>query len=94
LSGSGNPDCCVNRLDVLRDGEESSRRPEQAEEHIVMVGSWPCKVSSEIHINGRRVIEPVRKDKGKMMNTKPEDEKDPKRARVVLFKGREVVGPG
>jgi hypothetical protein len=51
-SGSGNPDHCVNRLDVLRYGEESSRRPEQTKEHVLMVGSWPCKVSFEIHING------------------------------------------
>jgi hypothetical protein len=36
--GSGNPYHRVNRPDVLRDGEESSRRPEQTEEHIVMVG--------------------------------------------------------
>jgi hypothetical protein len=93
-SGSGNPDRRVNCPDVLRDGEESSRRPRQTEEHIVMVGSWPCKVSSEIHINGRCVSEPVREDKGKMTATKPEDEKDPKRARVVLSKGREVVRPG
>jgi hypothetical protein len=28
-----------------------------------MVGSWPCKVSSEIHINGQRVSEQVREDK-------------------------------
>jgi hypothetical protein len=51
-SGSGNPNRCVNRPDVLRDGEESSQRLEQTEEHILMVGSWPCKVSYEIHING------------------------------------------
>jgi hypothetical protein len=51
-SGSGNSDRRVNHPDVLCDGEESSRRPEQTEEHIVMVGSWPCEVSSEIHING------------------------------------------
>jgi hypothetical protein len=51
-SGSGNPDHRVNCPDVLRDGEESSRRMEQTEEHIVMVGSWPCKVSSKIHIIG------------------------------------------
>jgi hypothetical protein len=51
-SGSGNPDRRVNHPDVLRDEEESSRRPEQTEEHVVMVGSWPCKVSSEIHANG------------------------------------------
>jgi hypothetical protein len=60
----------------------------------MMVGSWPCKVSSKIHINGRRVGEPVCEDKGKTMAMEPEDEKDPKRARVVLSKGREVVGPG
>jgi hypothetical protein len=51
-SGSGNPDCRVNHPDVLRNGEESSRRSEQAEEHIMMVGSCPCKVSSKIHVNG------------------------------------------
>jgi hypothetical protein len=61
---------------VLRNGEESSRRPEQTEEHIMMVGLWPCKVSSEIHINGRRVSESVREDKGKTMATELEDEKD------------------
>jgi hypothetical protein len=38
-SGSGNPNHLVNRLDVLCDGEVLSRRPEQTEEHIVMVGS-------------------------------------------------------
>jgi hypothetical protein len=32
-----------------------------------MVGSWQCKVSSKIHINGHRISEPVREDKGKMM---------------------------
>jgi hypothetical protein len=46
-----------------------------------MVGSWPCKVSSEIPINGQLVSEPVRKDKGKTMATELEDEKDLKRAR-------------
>jgi hypothetical protein len=51
-SGSGNLDRHVNRPDVLRDGEESSRRLKQTEEHVVMVGSWPCKVLSEIHIIG------------------------------------------
>jgi hypothetical protein len=38
LLGSGNPYHRVNRPDVLRDGEESSRRPKQTEEHVVMVG--------------------------------------------------------
>jgi hypothetical protein len=56
-SGSGNPDCRVNHPDVLRDGEESSRRPEQTKEHFMMVGSWQCKVLSEVHINGQRVSE-------------------------------------
>jgi hypothetical protein len=51
-SGSGNPDRCFNRPDVLCNEGGSSRRPEQTEEHVVMVDSWPCKVSSEIHING------------------------------------------
>jgi hypothetical protein len=58
-----------------------------------MVGSWPCKVSSEIHINGRRISELVHEDKGKTTATELEDEKDPKRARVVLSKDHEVVRP-
>jgi hypothetical protein len=56
-----------------------------------MLGSCPCKVLSKIHFNGRRVSEPVREDKGKTTAMEPEDEKDPKRARVVLSKGCEVV---
>jgi hypothetical protein len=60
----------------------------------MMLGLWPCKVWSMIHINGRRVSEPVREDKGKMTATEPNDEKDPKRARVVMSKGREVVRLG
>jgi hypothetical protein len=59
-----------------------------------MVGSWPCKVSSEIHINGRQVSEPVREDAGKTMAPEPVDNRDPKRAHVVLSKGHEVVGMG
>jgi hypothetical protein len=93
-SGLDNPDRRVNHPDVLHGGEESSRRLEQSEEHIVMVGSWPWKVLSEIHINGRLVSELVHKDKGKTTATESEDEKDPKRAHVVLSKGHEVVGPG
>jgi hypothetical protein len=50
-------------------------------------------VSYEIHINGRSICESVGEDKGKMTAVEPEDE-DPKRARVVLSKGREVVGLG
>jgi hypothetical protein len=58
-SGAGNQDRCVNRPDVLRDREEPSREHEHVKKHIVMVGSWPCMVSSGVHINGRRVSEPV-----------------------------------
>jgi hypothetical protein len=57
----------------------------------MMVGLWPCKVSSEIHINGRCVSEPVQKDKGKVTLPESEDE-HPKRAHMVLYKGHEVVG--
>jgi hypothetical protein len=59
----------------------------------VIVGSCPCKVSSEIHINGRRVSEPVHEDKGKTTATELKDRKGPKGARVVLSKGHKVVGP-
>jgi hypothetical protein len=61
---------------------------------MVMVDSWPCKVSSEIHINGRHISELVREDKGETTATELDNEKDPKRARVVLSKGHEVVRPG
>jgi hypothetical protein len=60
----------------------------------MMVGLWPCKVSYEVHINGRCVSEPVREDKGKATVPESEDEKDPKRTRRVLSKGREVVRLG
>jgi hypothetical protein len=60
----------------------------------MMVGPWACRVSSEIHIGGRRVSELVHDYKGKEKVAEPGDEKDPKRARVVLSKGHEVVGPG
>jgi hypothetical protein len=43
-SGSGNQDHRVNHPDVLRNEGGSSQRPEQTEEHNMMVGSWPCKV--------------------------------------------------
>jgi hypothetical protein len=78
---------------VLRDGEEPSQEQEQVEKHVVMVGSWPCMVSSEVHINGRRVSEPVREDKGKATVLESDDE-DLKRTRMVLSKGLKVVGPG
>jgi hypothetical protein len=60
----------------------------------MMVGSWACRVSSKIRIGGQRVSEPVHDDKGKEKVTEPGDEKDLKRARVVLSKGHEVVRPG
>jgi hypothetical protein len=49
--GSGNPDHC-NRPDVLRNEEEPSREQEQVKKNVVMVGSWPCMISSVVHING------------------------------------------
>jgi hypothetical protein len=64
-SGSGYRDHRVNRPDVLRKEEEPLREKEQVKKHVVMVGSWPCTVSSVVHINGRRVSEPVREDKAR-----------------------------
>jgi hypothetical protein len=57
-----------------------------------MVGSWQCKVSSKILMNGHRISEPVREDKGKMMAPELADRRDPKRAHVILSMGHEVVG--
>jgi hypothetical protein len=51
--GSGNPDRHVTHADLLHYGEGSSSwKQEHTEEHVVMVGSWPCRVLSEVHING------------------------------------------
>jgi hypothetical protein len=51
--GSDNPDRQVNCAIVLHGGEvPSSHKQEQTEEHVMMVGSWSCRMSSEIHING------------------------------------------
>jgi hypothetical protein len=51
-------------------------------------------VSSEVHINGRCVSDPVREDKGRAAAMGQEDEKDLKRACIVLSQGRELVGLG
>jgi hypothetical protein len=91
-SGSGNLDRC-NHPDVLRKEEEPSREQEQVKKHVMMLGSWPCIVSSEVHINGRCVSGPVWEDKGKAAVLESEDEKDSKRAFMVLSKGCKVVGP-
>jgi hypothetical protein len=50
-------------------------------------------VSSEICIGGRHVSEPVHDEKGKEKVAEPREEKDPKRAQVVLSRGHEVLGP-
>jgi hypothetical protein len=93
-SGSGNPDRHVNRPDVLRKEEEPLWEQGQVKKHVVMVGSWPCMVSSEVHINGRCVSDPVQEDKGKATVLELEDEKDLKRTCMVLSKGHKVVGSG
>jgi hypothetical protein len=64
-SGSGNPDHCVNRPDVLRKEDEPLREKEQVKKHVMMMGSWPCTVSSMVHINGRCVSELVWDDKAR-----------------------------
>jgi hypothetical protein len=93
--GLDNPDKRANCANMLHGGEgPSSRKQEQTKEHVMMVESWPCRVSSEIHINGLHVSYPVREDKGKAVATGQEDKKDPKRARVVASQGHEVVRPG
>jgi hypothetical protein len=93
--GLSNPDRRVTRADELHGGNaSSSRKQEQTEVHAMMVCSWACKVSSEVHINGRCISDPVHEDKGKAVATGQDDEKDPKRAHVVLSQGHEVVGPG
>jgi hypothetical protein len=51
--GSDNPNRQVNCANMLHGGEGPlSRKKERNEKQVMMVGSWPCRVSSEIHING------------------------------------------
>jgi hypothetical protein len=57
----------------------------------VVVGSWPCRVSSEVHINGCCISDPVREDKGKVVATGQEDEKDSKGAHVMLSQGQVLL---
>jgi hypothetical protein len=93
--GSDNPDRWVNHANLLHGGDgPSSCKQEQTEEHAVMVGSWLCRVSSKIHINRRCVSYLVREDKGKAAAMGQEDEKDLKRAHVVLSQGCKVLGTG
>jgi hypothetical protein len=47
-----NLDCQSNLPDVLHNGDGPSQRPEQTKEHVMMVGSWACRVLSETHIGG------------------------------------------
>jgi hypothetical protein len=78
---------------VLCGGEASPAHDRtQATEHIMMVGAWPCRLSSKVHVKGRRVTNPVSLENGKEgAATGQEGEKDPKRACVVTAEGRKVV---
>jgi hypothetical protein len=71
-SGSRNLDHC-NCTDVLRKEDEPSQGQEQVKKHVVMVGSWPFMVLSEVHINGRCVSKPVRDDKGNVTVSESKD---------------------
>jgi hypothetical protein len=77
----------------LRKEDEPSLEQEQVKKHVMMVLSWPCTVSCEVHINGRCVSKPVWEDKGKATVLELEDENDLKRTHMVLSKGHEMVGP-
>jgi hypothetical protein len=55
------------------------------EEGVIMIGAAPCKLSSELHVNERRVTVSVEIGM---------DENQPKRAQIITTEGREVVGPG
>jgi hypothetical protein len=59
----------------------------------VVVRSVPCRVSSELHAGGRRVMGIVAKGTGSKANITP-DGPEEKRAHVVFAKGCEIVGPG
>jgi hypothetical protein len=57
----------------------------------VVVGSWPYRVSSEVHINGCCISDPIREDKGKVVATGQEDEKDSKGAHAMLSQGQVLL---
>jgi hypothetical protein len=65
----------------------------QLSEGTMMVGAVPCKLSSELHVNGQRVFRA--KDKSMEREVVVADAgRSPKRSRVISAEGREVVGPG
>jgi hypothetical protein len=64
-----------------------------------MIGPVPCRVASEVHVDGRHIAQAgtVQETSGKVgVRTGPETSKMPrqKHTLVMTAEGREVVGPG
>jgi hypothetical protein len=81
---------------LLCGGEGSqSRNCMPEEDNSVMVGSIICRVSSEVHVNGRcEVGVTVRKEENRPAEVGQAEERSHKRTQVVLSAGHEVVRPG
>jgi hypothetical protein len=78
-------------------GEENMRSSviEEAGDDYVLVGSIPCRLSSKVHIDGRRIIGQHASATGhQMMVHKCVGEANLKQARVMSAEGHEVIGSG
>jgi hypothetical protein len=60
----------------------------------VVVGSMPCRLSSEIHVNEHRIVIPRMRDIdiGTVAAGNLEEAK-PKHSKSISIEGREIVGP-
>jgi hypothetical protein len=64
-------------------------------DHFVMVRSMPCKLRSEVHINGQCIADPV--SKGTTLGSTKTGligKIRAKRAKLMTFEGRKSVVPG
>jgi hypothetical protein len=67
---------------------------EQVSSNFALVGSVPCRLSSELHVDGQWVAYKRGKETGyQVVLTSHTEDANPKRARIVTAEGREVVGP-
>jgi hypothetical protein len=65
------------------------------EENVVMIGLIPCRVLSEVHLDGRRVMSVVAEEtEGQSSMAGCVGVKEVKHARVVTSAGHEVIRPG
>jgi hypothetical protein len=80
---------------VLCSGETSQPGSQTwVEEHVMMVVTWPCKLLSGLHVNGRRVTNMVtRMLDEEVLVAESGEEKSPKCTCIMTPEGHVVIGP-